>query len=90
MTSVEPDTRLHQMVTTVSAVLAELLAETRGEPPPAIAPTTRVTDLVVNSVQLLQFQTRLEDMLGVEITASALFDHETVLAFASYLQGLRS
>jgi acyl carrier protein len=80
---------------TVQTVLARFLTELDGTGPgpgtpehltlERIEPDRSLTDYATNSVQMLQLHARLEDAFGVEISASALFDHHTVAALADHL-----
>lgn len=74
---------------TVQKILAQFVGETDGTRPDTIDPRSRLTDFAANSVQLLQIHARLEDGFGIEISASALFDHDTVAALAAHLATLR-
>ncbi|HZN73228.1 MAG TPA: acyl carrier protein [Micromonosporaceae bacterium] len=74
---------------TVQTIFAAFLAETNGTEPEHIDPTSYVTDVAVNSVQMLQIHARLEDAFEMEIPAAALFDYDTVAALADYLAGRR-
>jgi acyl carrier protein len=83
------DVRTADTLSAVQEILAQFLVETYGAWPEKIEPSCHLTDLAVNSVQLLQVHARLEDTFGIEIAASALFDHDTVGALAEYLAGCR-
>jgi acyl carrier protein len=72
---------------TVQKVLAQFLTELEGTRPERVDPERSLTDYATNSVQMLQLHARLEDAFGLEITASALFDHHTVAALADHLAG---
>ena len=74
---------------TVQGVLAQFLTELDGTRPDRVDPERSLTDYATNSVQMLQLHARLEDAFGVEIAASALFDHHTVAALADHLAGGR-
>ena len=78
-----------QTLRTVQTIVGEFLAETDGARPAPIPPESRLTDFATNSVELLQIHARLEDALGLKITAAALFEHDTVAALADYLAGCR-
>lgn len=78
-----PDT-----LSTVRAVVQRFLSDT-GAGVEVVDPDRHLTEYAVSSVQLLQLHARLEDAFGVEIPAVALFDHDSVAAFADYLAGRR-
>ena len=78
-----------QTLRTVQAIVGEFLAETGGTQPEAIHPESRLTDFAASSVHLLQIHARLEEALGLTITASALFEYETLAELADYLAGSR-
>jgi acyl carrier protein len=79
----------NETLRTVQAILAEVCAEAAGVAPDAVDPGSNVAEFAASSLRLLQFHGRLEDAFGIEIAASAFFDHETVAALAGYLAGLR-
>jgi acyl carrier protein len=94
MVSGTPDARTagHETLRTVQAVLAQVRAEahgTAGTAPETVDPGCNVVEFAASSLRLLQIHMRLEDAFGIEIAASALFDHETVAALADYLAGCR-
>jgi acyl carrier protein len=70
---------------TVQGVVAQFITELDGTRPEWVDPERSLTDYATNSVQMLQLHARLEDAFGVEIAASALFDHHTVAALADHL-----
>jgi acyl carrier protein len=78
-----------QTLRTVQTVLVPFADAIDGTGPDAVQPDSCLTDYASSSVLMLQIHTRLEDALGMEITASALLDHDTVGALANYLAGCR-
>jgi acyl carrier protein len=74
---------------TVQTILAELFAEASGTPVEVVEPGSVLTDYAASSVQLLQIHARLEDVFGLQLEASVLFDYHTVAALADYLAGRR-
>lgn len=76
-------------VATIVAIVIAFFAEAELAPPDEIGPTSSLLDFALNSVQLLQVHARLEDTFGVELSVSALFDHDTIGALAAYLTAIR-
>lgn len=78
-------TGYRQTLQVLQRVLARVLVEA-GEPDPGpIPPERRITDVAANSVQLLQVHAGLEEALGIEIAAAALFEHDSLADLARHL-----
>ncbi|GAB3690167.1 acyl carrier protein [Corynebacterium nasicanis] len=73
-----------------SPELAQIIEEASGVEPEALTPDTKLTDLGISSLAMIEIAVRIEDTFGVRLDDATIFSLPTVGELDAHIEAHRS